>query len=616
VGDRKKEAAEADDPMTQTDLSILAAVKSPPSGSARTGGLVEGDGAFLAYLGQKETPARPADAWPASQAANRPAPMATATQDDMISLATLPQQQDQIDPHAPVSAATRPPIDDPNRVAQEPESDKLTADEIATPAPSLLGMPLPALGSTAPTENEVVTTQQPASANAWQRSPLSDVSGTDAAPLDAPDLPNTPNAAVNSSPKTSPTQVPPTNSARPTETGSVPAPLPDLHMFKTSGRGAVTIAQTESNPTLDLPGSGAQNIPSNLASADLPTALEGRVGAKSNGAGAAPDPAISAQTAEIQGLKLPPEPGPSLSGSGQIAAIPRNDVALLASQPVQQSLGELPLRAPQTANSDSNQFPSLHPQLANSQVTATLPGAASTSAIALLQGQESQVPTISQPSPQPPEVFQVAPPITQAQTNMHGPEAALRSMLPATETSARTAYTSVDDAAELASNPDRKSLYANVFAPTGFSASPAHAVAQPSAAQPTAVPVAAIAEQIKTHSAAGKPTTIELTLTPEDLGKIRLVMVPDGEKIRVVIHADRPETLDLIRRSTDSFSADLRQAGYSNASFSFGSSNGRQPDQQAQGPALETPADTAPVSPAITKSQSNRPNLGGLDLRV
>jgi hypothetical protein len=599
--------------MTQTELSILAAAKPPLSGSAKTGGLVEGDGAFLAYLGQKGRPAQPDNAWPASQSANRPAPMATATPDDMISLSTLPQQQDQIDPQTPISTATRPLIDDPNRVAQELEADTLSADEIAPPAPSLLGMPLPALGSTAPTENEVVTTQQPSSANAWQRPPLSDVSGTDAAPLDALDLPNTPNVVVNSSPKTSPTQVPPTHSARPTETSSLTAPLADLHMFKTSGQGAETIAQT--GATLNLPNNSAQELPSDLANLSS-TGHTSTVGAKPNGAGAAPDSAKSAQTAEIQGLKLPPESGLSLSGSGQIAATPRGEVALLASQPVQQPMAEPPLWVPQTASSGSNQIPSPNPQLASPQVAPPLPGVASTSAIALMQGQTSQVPTLSQPSSQPPEAFQTAPPSAQAQTISNSPEAALHSMLSAAETSARTANTSVDDATELASNPDRKSLYAGVFAPTGFSAPPAHAAAQPSAAQPAAVPIAAIAEQIKTHSAAGKPTTIELTLTPEDLGKIRLVMVPDGDKIRIVIHADRPETMDLIRRSTDSFSADLRQAGYSNASFSFGSSNGRQPDQQAQGPTYESPADTAPVSPAITKPQANRPSHGGLDLRV
>lgn len=599
--------------MTQTELSILAAVKPLPSGSAKTGSLVEGDGAFLAYLGQKGRPAQPDNAWPASQSANRPAPMATATPDDMISLSTLPQQQDQIDPQTPISTATRPLIDDPNRVAQELEADTLSADEIAPPAPSLLGMPLPALGSTAPTENEVVTTQQPSSANAWQRPPLSDVSGTDAAPLDALDLPNTPNVVVNSSPKTSPTQVPPTHSARPTETSSLTAPLADLHMFKTSGQGAETIAQT--GATLNLPNNSAQDLPSDLANLSS-TGHTSTVGAKPNGAGAAPDSAKSAQTAEIQGLKLPPESGLSLSGSGQIAATPRGEVALLASQPVQQPMAEPPLWVPQTASSGSNQIPSPNPQLASPQVAPPLPGVASTSAIALMQGQTSQVPTLSQPSSQPPEAFQTAPPSAQAQTISNSPEAALHSMLSAAETSARTANTSVDDATELASNPDRKSLYAGVFAPTGFSAPPAHAAAQPSAAQPAAVPIAAIAEQIKTHSAAGKPTTIELTLTPEDLGKIRLVMVPDGDKIRIVIHADRPETMDLIRRSTDSFSADLRQAGYSNASFSFGSSNGRQPDQQAQGPTYESPADTAPVSPAITKPQANRPSHGGLDLRV
>jgi hypothetical protein len=621
--------------MTQTDLSIRTAVKSPPSGSAKTDGLVEGDGAFLAYLGQTDTPTQPNNRLLTSHAANRPAPMATATLDDMIPLATLPQQQDQTDPQAPASAAARPPIDDPNRVAQEPESDALTADDAASPAPAPFGMPLPALGSTAPMTYEIATTQQSASANALQRAPSPDVRGMLTASLDAPELLITPNEVANILTKTSPTQIPPTNSARPAETDSVPAPLADLHMFKTSGQGADNVAQTEAKQTPilpDLPNNRAQKIPSELANplspgqtsavgaklalADLPTGFEGGASTKSDGASMTHDAAKSSQTVAFPEFKLSSEPDLSQPNRGQIAATPRNDVALFASQPVQDSLAESPLRARQTASFGSNQIPSLHPQHAPPKIAAPLPGAASTSAIALMQGQKSQVLTILQPSAQPPEAVQVAPPLAQAQTKTHGPEAALRSMLPATETSARTLYTSADDASELASNPERKSLYASVFSPTGFSASPAHTVAQPSAAQPAAVPIAAIAEQMKTHSATGKPSTIELTLTPEDLGKIRLVMVPDGDKIRIVIHADRPETLDLIRRNTDSFSADLRQAGYSNASFSFGSSNGRQPDQQTQGLAFETPADTAPVSPAISKPHANRSNLGGLDLRV
>jgi hypothetical protein len=173
---------------------------------------------------------------------------------------------------------------------------------------------------------------------------------------------------------------------------------------------------------------------------------------------------------------------------------------------------------------------------------------------------------------------------------------------------------------EPAQNPERKSLYSNVFAPTGFSASVSLPPATHSPSIPSIpVPVSAILEQIKTHAPPGKQSSIELTLTPDDLGKIRLVIATDGEKVRVIVHADRPETLDLIRRNTDSFSADLRQAGYSNASFSFGGSHDRQSAQQDQkgtNHTFDAEADDPVSDIATPKPQADHSKPSGLNLRV
>jgi hypothetical protein len=178
---------------------------------------------------------------------------------------------------------------------------------------------------------------------------------------------------------------------------------------------------------------------------------------------------------------------------------------------------------------------------------------------------------------------------------------------------------SAPDRLETAQSPEKASLYSGAFTQTGFSASVATPpTVQTPTAQPNPVPVSAIAEQIKTHARAEKPSAIELTLTPDDLGKIRLYMTPDGDKIRIFVHADRPETLELIRRNTESFSADLRQAGYSNASFSFSGSNGRQPAQQDR-ENTKSGFDSANGDPIATTAP--KPTIGqikpsGLNLRV
>ena len=130
----------------------------------------------------------------------------------------------------------------------------------------------------------------------------------------------------------------------------------------------------------------------------------------------------------------------------------------------------------------------------------------------------------------------------------------------------------------------------------------------------TPMPVTALAEQIKEHSKPGQPTSLELSLSPEELGKVRLLMTPEGDKVRIVIQAERPETLELLRRNTESLASELRQYGYASTSFNFGDWSNARPNTKQKSESKSTDlAQVEKVAPTLYAS----PTMGSsLDLRV
>lgn len=74
-----------------------------------------------------------------------------------------------------------------------------------------------------------------------------------------------------------------------------------------------------------------------------------------------------------------------------------------------------------------------------------------------------------------------------------------------------------------------------------------------------------IAEVIRTTG----ERAMELRLQPEELGRVSMTMTQDGAGLSVALAADRPETMDLIRRHIDLLAEDLRRLGYATVSFSF-----------------------------------------------
>jgi Flagellar hook-length control protein FliK. len=135
-----------------------------------------------------------------------------------------------------------------------------------------------------------------------------------------------------------------------------------------------------------------------------------------------------------------------------------------------------------------------------------------------------------------------------------------------------------------------------------------------------------IASQIAPGLDAASGPGFDLALQPEELGHVRLKLVSHEAGSLLIVHADRPETLDLMRRHIGTLEADLRALGHDQLSLRFSGGGqqgmgGQMPGHQGQpstpdraqhqtSAALpEPPAPPAP-SPAPTRARDH------LDLRL
>lgn len=74
---------------------------------------------------------------------------------------------------------------------------------------------------------------------------------------------------------------------------------------------------------------------------------------------------------------------------------------------------------------------------------------------------------------------------------------------------------------------------------------------------------------------AGK-STIDLRLAPEELGRVRLRLTSHEGVMTVTVVAERPETLDLMRRHVDALARGMLDVGYQEARFSFAGQDQRE----------------------------------------
>lgn len=122
-----------------------------------------------------------------------------------------------------------------------------------------------------------------------------------------------------------------------------------------------------------------------------------------------------------------------------------------------------------------------------------------------------------------------------------------------------------------------------------------------------------VSQQIVQVAQATPEGTVELALSPEELGHLKMVLHSDDGKLHVAIQAERPETQDLLRRHVDGLEKDFRQAGYAEVTFSIGEKGQDRPDRPA-GPM--TAADAPETENIAPPPRTILRVTGGLDLRV
>lgn len=94
----------------------------------------------------------------------------------------------------------------------------------------------------------------------------------------------------------------------------------------------------------------------------------------------------------------------------------------------------------------------------------------------------------------------------------------------------------------------------------------------------------------------------ELTLSPVELGKVDMMLQENDNRLSLIINAERPETMDLIRRHIGLLELELRQMGLGNLSLQLdtggapGSHRGGQ-DRERHANAIDAPTESARPAP-------------------
>jgi len=119
------------------------------------------------------------------------------------------------------------------------------------------------------------------------------------------------------------------------------------------------------------------------------------------------------------------------------------------------------------------------------------------------------------------------------------------------------------------------------------------------------------------HTSGGK--SVDVALSPEELGRVRLSISQAEGGLVVSVQAERPETLDMLRRNIDQLDQELRLLGYADPGFSFsheGGDTGQQPDTLSRENSIAEDQPAGPVAGAVSESQPTSLGNAGLDIRL
>jgi flagellar hook-length control protein FliK len=124
-----------------------------------------------------------------------------------------------------------------------------------------------------------------------------------------------------------------------------------------------------------------------------------------------------------------------------------------------------------------------------------------------------------------------------------------------------------------------------------------------------------IAQQLHNIARHMPERPVEISLNPEELGRVRMSVTTVGDTISIAVAVDRTDTLDLMRRHIDQMAQEFRALGFGDVAFSL-DQNTRQrafgDDADNENPEKPAPVD-GPADPVIALSLGAR---DGLDLRL
>ena len=109
----------------------------------------------------------------------------------------------------------------------------------------------------------------------------------------------------------------------------------------------------------------------------------------------------------------------------------------------------------------------------------------------------------------------------------------------------------------------------------------------------------------------------EVLLEPAELGRLRFEINQRGDGVQIVLMAERPETLELLRRNADQLLSDLKSMGFSGSELGFGSWG--QESRQNEALVFDDSGgdEPAPLPPQpFGAAPLPRTATGGLDLRL
>jgi len=107
---------------------------------------------------------------------------------------------------------------------------------------------------------------------------------------------------------------------------------------------------------------------------------------------------------------------------------------------------------------------------------------------------------------------------------------------------------------------------------------------------------------------------VEIALNPEELGRVRIALTPSDTGLAVTINAERPETLDLMRRHIEQLAVEFRRLGYENVGFEFSGDGAGTSDQSESDNPVQSVQETESESSDI--AQISRGSSTGVDLRM